>query len=209
MSAAYVLSAVLATSAFAVAAFFMPLRFCAIAGIYVLVQLLYTLLLKKVPYVDVFVISTGFVLRAVAGAVALDVRISPWLLLCTFLLSLFLALCKRRHEKLLLSDDDAANHRESLHGYDCRALDAQIAVTAASTVVCYAIYTLSAETAARFGTGYLGLTLPFVVFGVFRYLALVYRHEGGGRPEKIMLTDRVMLFTLVCYAAATAAILFC
>lgn len=206
---AYSASAALAGVTFALSALFLPTGFVAVIGAYVLMQLLYTCLLKRYPYIDVFVISTGFVLRAIAGAVAIDVRISSWLLLCTFLLSLFLALCKRRHEKLLLADaEDAIGHRESLEGYDCRALDAQIAVTAASTVVCYAIYTLSAETARRFGTDWLGVTVPFVVFGIFRYLALVYRHEAGGRPERVMLTDRIMLATLVCYAMCAVAVLF-
>lgn len=207
--AAYACSIFIAVFSLVVTGLFMPAGFGAIIVAYLAMQILYTVLLKRIPYVDVFVISCGFVLRAVAGAVALDVRISQWLLLCTFLLSLFLALCKRRHEKVILTEDDAVSHRQSLHGYDCRALDSQIAVTAGATVVCYSIYTLSAETVERFGTAWLGLTVPFVVFGIFRYLALVYRHEEGGRPEKVMLTDKIMLVTLICYAICAVLILFC
>ena len=168
-------------------------------------QVAYTYFLKRVSYVDVFVISIGFVMRAAAGALALTVRISPWLLLCTFLLSLFLALCKRRHEKVLL-EDEADGHRAALAGYDRQLLDLQIGVTASATLVCYAIYTLSAETVARFHTNRLGLTIPFVVFGLFRYLELVYQHDAGGRPEKVLLTDKVMICTVLSYLATVVLI---
>jgi 4-hydroxybenzoate polyprenyltransferase len=183
----------------------LPHAFTAVLGGYVAMQAVYTFALKRIPYVDVFVIATGFVLRAIAGATALSVRISPWLLLCTFLLALFLALCKRRHEKVLL-EDAGAQHREALAGYDRGLLDMQIGITSAATLVCYAIYTLSPETVQRFGTSRLGLTIPFVVFGIFRYLELVYRHDEGGRPEKVMLTDKVLIATVACYAATALAV---
>ncbi len=183
----------------------LPHAFTAVLAGYCALQAVYTFLLKRVPYVDVFVIASGFVLRAVAGATALAVRISPWLLLCTFLLALFLALCKRRHEKVLLEGAEG-DHREALSGYDRHVLDVQIAVTSAATVVCYAIYTLAAETVERFGTSRLGLTVPFVVFGIFRYLDLVYRHDEGGRPEKVLLTDRILLATVAAYALAALLI---
>ena len=177
-----------------------------LAGGYVALQLAYTFWLKRVALLDVFMISAGFVLRAIGGAVAIDVRISPWLLLCTFLLALFLGLCKRRHEKRLLDDVDAREHRPALAGYDERLLDILIGIAGASTVVAYALYTLSTETVARFGTARLGLTIPIVVFGIFRYLDLVYRREEGGRPEKVLLTDRVLLATVALYALAALAV---
>jgi 4-hydroxybenzoate polyprenyltransferase len=179
--------------------------FAAVAGAYLVLQAAYTLGLKRLAFVDVFVIAIGFVLRAMGGALAVDVRLSPWLLLCTFLLALFLALCKRRHEKLLLAQDEAG-HRVALDGYSSRLLDQTLAITAAATIVCYAMYALSEETARRFGTHGLGLTIPFVVFGVFRYLDLVYRHEQGGRPEKVLLTDRVLLATILLYGLTTLAV---
>ena len=145
--------------------------------------------------------------RAVGGALAIDVRISPWLLLCTFLLALFLGLCKRRHEKRLLADSDAQQHREALAGYEEGLLDMLIGIAASAAVVTYAIYTLSPDTEAKFGTSRLGLTIPFVVFGVFRYLDLVYRHEQGGRPEKVLLTDRTLIVTVLLYALAALAVL--
>lgn len=176
----------------------LPVKFTAVLAAYVVMQLLYTFFLKQIAYVDVFIIATGFVMRAMAGALALSVRISPWLLLCTFLLALFLALCKRRHEKILLVED-GEDHREALAGYNPRLLDIQIGVTAAATLVCYAMYTLSAETVERFGTSGLGLTIPFVVFGIFRYLDLVFTHDHGGRPEKVLLSDKVLIITILCY----------
>lgn len=183
----------------------LPSAFTVVLGGYCLMQFVYTYGLKRIPYVDVFVIATGFVLRAIAGATVLTVRISPWLLLCTFLLALFLALCKRRHEKVLL-EDAGEQHREALAGYDVYLLDMQIAITSCATLVCYAIYTLSEETIRRFGTNRLGLTIPFVVFGIFRYLELVYRHDEGGRPEKVLLTDKVLIATLACYTLTALAV---
>jgi 4-hydroxybenzoate polyprenyltransferase len=182
-----------------------PALFGGILGGYAVVQLFYTFALKRIPYVDVFVIASGFVLRAAAGAAALSVRMSPWLLLCTSLLALFLALCKRRHEKILL-DEAGGQHREALAGYDRHLLDIQIGIASSATLVCYAIYTLSEETVQRFGTNRLGLTIPFVMFGLFRYLELVYRHDEGGRPEKVLLTDKVLIATVACYLLATLTI---
>lgn len=166
---------------------------------YLALQTLYTFGLRRVAFVDAFIIAIGFVIRAVAGAVAISVRISPWLLLCAFLLALFLALCKRRHEKVIM-ETAKGQTRESLGGYDTRVLDQAIAVVSASTVVSYALYTLSEETVVRFGTNRLGLTIPFVLFGILRYLDLVYRQEQGGRPEKVLLTDRVLIVTILLYA---------
>ena len=180
-------------------------HFALIVTAYVAIQTAYSCGLKRVALIDSFVIAGGFVLRAIAGAVVLNAEISPWLLLCTFLLALFLALCKRRHEKLLLNED-GGEHRPSLDGYDQRLLDQLIAVTASMTVVCYAIYTLWPDTTAKFGTSGLGFTIPFVIFGVFRYLDLVYRREKGGRPEKVLLTDGPTIVNLVLYALAVAVI---
>ncbi|MFZ4394981.1 MAG: decaprenyl-phosphate phosphoribosyltransferase [Kiritimatiellia bacterium] len=174
---------------------------------YVAMQLAYTCGLKRVALLDVFLIATGFVMRAMAGALVIDVRISPWLLLCTFLLALFLGLCKRRHEKRLLVDSAAQQHREALAGYKEKLLDRLISGTGAATVAAYAIYTLWPETVVRFGTCRLGLTIPFVAFGIFRYRYLVYQREQGGRPEKVLLTDRVLIATVLLYALAALAVL--
>ena len=176
-----------------------------VVAAYIGIQLVYSLGLKHVALLDVFVISAGFVLRAVGGAVALEIEISPWLLLCAFFLALFLALCKRRHEKVNLSEL-GGKQRASLDHYDARLLDQLIAIISSSTVVCYAIYTLSPDTASKFGSKPLGLTIPFVLFGIFRYLDLVYRHDKGDRPEKILLTDLPILVNMALYGIAVILI---
>jgi 4-hydroxybenzoate polyprenyltransferase len=172
---------------------------------YVLIQAAYTLWLKHVALLDVFVIAAGFVLRALAGAVVLGVLISPWLLLCTFVLALFLALCKRREEKRQ-GDETVSEQRASLAAYDSRLLDQLIVICAAATIVCYALYTLWPETVDKFGTHALGFTVPFVVFGVFRYMDLAYRHSKGERPEKVLLTDIPLIVTILLYGLTVLAI---
>jgi len=164
--------------------------------LYTVVQCAYSGMLKRLPYVDVAVIAAGFVLRAVAGAAVIAARISPWLLGCAFLLSLFLALCKRRHERML-----ARESRAALNGYHPAVLDAAIVLAAAATIGVYACYTLAADTVARFGTRALGFTTVFVALGVGRYLKLVYGRNAGdvGRPERVLLTDRILWLILLGY----------
>ena len=157
-------------------------------------QCAYTGFLKKVPYVDVMVIAAGFVLRAVAGAAAMAVRISPWLLLCAFALSLFLALCKRRHEMSV-----AIASRAALKKYHPRVLDVLIGLSAVGTLVVYTRYTLGADTVARFGTSALAFTAVFVALGLARYIRLLYTKEDVGRPERVLLTDKVLWLILAGY----------
>ena len=176
----------------------------AVLGAYLALQVAYTLGLKRIPLVDVIVISVGFVLRALAGAVVVHVPISPWLLLCAMLLALFLGLCKRRHEKVNLAGQGT---RESLDGYDERLLDMLIAMMGAASLVCYSIYTLWPETVDKFGTPWLGATIPFVIFGLFRYMDLVYRQDQGDRPEHILLTDGPLLADVALYGATVLGIL--
>ena len=181
-------------------AFWISRPFALILCVYIGLQFIYTFWLKHIALVDIFIIALGFVLRAAGGGLAMPVPIpiSPWLLVCAFLLALFLALCKRRHEKLLL-EEAAGAHRASLEFYDTKLLDQLIAIVSATTIVSYAIYTLSTETAHKFGTTLLAITIPFVMFGIFRYLDLVYRKEGGGRPEKTLLTDVVLIIDLCLF----------
>lgn len=180
-------------------------RFLAVVVGYLVLQIVYSFILKQVALVDIFVIAGGFVLRAIAGAVVTDVTISPWLLLCTFLLALFLALCKRRHEKIVLADNDAES-RASLSKYDTQLLNQLIAIVSSATIVSYALYTLWPETVEKFDTAMLGFTIPFVMFGIFRYLDLVYRHEKGDRPEKILLTDIPLLVDIALYGICVIVI---
>jgi len=189
----------------AVCSWILSSHFFLVVTAYVFLQVVYTLFLKKVALVDVFVIAGGFVLRAIAGAVVINVYISEWLLLCTFLLALFLALCKRRHEKIVL-EDNSAEQRVSLNKYDTQLLNQLIAIVSSATIVSYSIYTLWPDTVEKFGTTQLGLTIPFVMFGVFRYLDIVYRHEKGDRPEKILLTDIPLLVDIALYGITVITI---
>ena len=176
----------------------------AVLGAYLALQIVYTLGLKRLALVDVIVIALGFVLRALAGAVVIHVRISPWLLVCALILALFLGLCKRRHEKVNLA---GLGTRDALDGYDERLLDLLIGMTGAASLVCYSIYTLWPETVAKFGTPWLGATIPFVVFGLFRYMDLVYRRDQGDRPEHILLTDVPLMADVALYGLAVLGVL--
>ena len=167
----------------------------------------YSLWLKHVVIVDVIVVAAGFVLRAVGGAVAVDVEISGWLLICTILMALFLALGKRRHEYLTLGEA-AADHRRILAEYSAGLLDQMIAVVTASTVTAYALYTMSPETVAKFDTHLLPATLPFVLYGIFRYLYLLYRRQLGGNPSEVVLHDRPLLVNTVLWIVAVTVIIY-
>ena len=166
----------------------------AVILLYTVMQCAYTGFLKKIPYVDVMVIAAGFVLRAIAGAAAMDVRISPWLLLCAFALSLFLALCKRRHEISV-----AIASRAALKKYHPRVLDALIVLSALGALGIYTRYTLAADTIRRFGTRLLPYTAIFVALGLARYIQLLYTKEDVGRPERVLLTDKILWLILAGY----------
>ena len=163
---------------------------------FLVLQGVYSLGLKHVVLLDVFVIAALFVLRSAAGAAAVDVRISSWLLLVTALLALFLALAKRRSELVL-----PGSSRPVLDGYSLAFVDQLIAVTVACTIAAYAIYTVTAHSPA------LTATIPFVVFGLFRYLLLVHRDDLGEEPENVLLTDKPLVAAVVLWAVTAAAIL--
>lgn len=169
---------------------------------YSLMQVCYSGFLKRLPYVDVIVIAAGFVLRAMAGTTVLGVRLSPWLLACAFSLSLFLALCKRRHEKLVCEESRAA-----LTGYHLPTLDMLVAATAMITLALYVAYTLVPATVQRYSCGaMLAFTAIPVALGLIRYLKLTYSKADVGRPEKIFLSDRILWCVLLSYAATAAAV---
>ena len=155
---------------------------------------------------DLFVIAAGFVLRVAAGAEAIPVPISSWLFVCTVLISLFLGTAKRRHE--LCSLEKAEDHRATLGRYSPYLLDQMIAITAAATVVSYSLYTLSEETIRKFGTDKLKWTIPFVLFGLFRYLYLVHVRKQGDQPEKVLLTDIPLLLNVLLYGAVVVLVLY-
>ncbi len=189
-----------------VLAFFVNLHVLWIVGAYLVLQLFYSFWLKHVVILDLFVIAAGFVMRVAAGAEAIPVPISSWLFVCTVLISLFLGTAKRRHE--LCSLEKAENHRATLGRYSPYLLDQMIAITAAATVVSYSLYTLSEETVAKFGTDALKWTIPFVLFGLFRYLYLVHVREKGDQPEKLLLTDVPLLVNIILYGATVLGVLY-
>lgn len=168
---------------------------------YVLLNISYSMGLKRIALVDVMIVAMGFVLRAVAGAEVIDVGISPWLVVCTLLLALFLGFGKRRWELVALGGE-ATSHRAALSGYTTHLLDQLIAVTTASTVVAYSLYTLAPETQAKFGTDQLIWTLPFVLFGVFRYLWLIHGAQQGGNPTSALLRDWPIVVTALAWLVA-------
>jgi 4-hydroxybenzoate polyprenyltransferase len=182
-------------------------RFGLVAVGYGVLLTAYSVWLKHLVILDVLTVAVGFVLRAVAGAVAVDADISGWLLICTVLIALFLALGKRRHEYLTLHGDAAA-HRPILAEYSEGFIDQMIAVVTASTVTAYALYTMSPETVAKFQTRLLPLTLPFVLYGIFRYLYLLYRRELGGNPSDLVLSDRALLLNTVFWIGALLVLIY-
>jgi 4-hydroxybenzoate polyprenyltransferase len=202
-----VATACLLAGAGLVGAFALGTRFGLVAAAYLGLLILYSGPLKHIVIIDVLTIAIGFVLRAVAGAVAVDVEISHWLLVCTILLALFISLAKRRHELTLLAGE-ASTHRPILGEYSPYLLDQMIAVVTASTLIAYIFYTISPETEQKFGTQWLGLTIPFPLYGIFRYLYLIHQRAGGGSPADLLLTDRPLLSCVALWAIFVALLIY-
>ena len=205
-STAAIAATILGVVSLAAAVLLSPM-FAVLSATYVALLILYSIVLKHLVIIDALTIAAGFVLRAAAGAVAVFVPISHWLLVCTTLLALFLVLSKRRHELTLLADG-AMTHRPILEEYSPYLLDQMIAVVTASTLVAYSVYSTSTETAERLNTTRLGLTIPFVLYGIFRYLYLVHQKRAGGSPADLLLTDRPLLACVGLWALSVALILY-
>ena len=169
-----------------------------VLGLYIIINYAYSIYIKHLVILDVMSIAAGFVLRAIAGGVAITVPVSPWLLVCTSLLALFLGFSKRRHELSLLTNE-ATGHRKSLEHYSIPFLDQMTSVVTSSTVVAYSFYTLSPDTIQHLGTKWLFLTIPFVLYGIFRYLYLIFKREEGGNPTKLLLTDPPLLICVILW----------
>jgi 4-hydroxybenzoate polyprenyltransferase len=197
---ALVTAGVLAALALAIGAALDPLTLGLIAA-FLALQAAYSLRLKHVVLIDVLVIAGLFVLRAVAGGTAVHVKISDWLVLCTALLALFLGFAKRRGELVLAGNGDAQSSRAVLDSYSLELVDQLLTVVAASTVVAYGLYALENKASAMVAT------MPFVLFGVFRYLLLVHRDNLGEEPEKVLLGDRQLIGAVVLWALTAAVIL--
>jgi 4-hydroxybenzoate polyprenyltransferase len=182
-------------------------NFALAALTYLLLNVLYSFWLKEVLILEAITVSLGFVIRAVAGALAIGIKIGDWLLICTMLLALFLTLCKRRHELTSLNEG-ASNHRRILSEYSPYLLDQMIAVVTASCVTAYAFGATAQETFETFHTRRLAWTIPFVLYGIFRYLYLVHRKEQGGSPTDVLLTDLPLLLDVALWGLATVAIVY-
>jgi 4-hydroxybenzoate polyprenyltransferase len=200
--AALIAGAVLALSSFVLAWMVTPLL-AAVVGCYAALITAYTLYLKRVVIIDVFVIAGGFLLRAVAGAVAVNVPISAWLMLCTVLLALFLGFCKRRNEMMTLQGS-ALLHRDALRGYTPQILDQFILLTASSTIMAYAMYTFTSTYVPENDT--MMITVPIVAFAMFRYLYLVYARKLGGAPESLLFRDLPLLGAVVLWGLSVMVI---
>ena len=178
-----------------------------VAAGYVLLNIAYSLFLKHMVILDVMVIAAGFLLRAIGGGLAIDVPISSWFILCTMLLSLFLGFVKRRQELVLL-DEGASDHRRILEEYNAHFLDQMISVVTAGALITYAMYTMSPDVMAKLGTNHLNLTVPFVVYGLLRYLYLVYRRGLGDSPAETLLGDVPLIVNGALWLATLVGVLY-
>jgi 4-hydroxybenzoate polyprenyltransferase len=206
-----VTQAVLFAVALALVSFILSLAlgrvFLAIAVLYIALQFAYSLWAKQFVVIDVVAVAIGFVLRAFAGGAAIDAEVSPWLAFITFVLALLLVLGRRRHELVALGDG-AAVHRDALSQYSIRLIDQMIAIVAGATLVSYMIYTASAEVEAKLGTRHLYLTVPFVAFGILRYLYLIDERNEGGDPAQLLTRDIPLLLAVILWIAADILLLY-
>ena len=179
----------------------------AITAAYLLATFAYSVGLKRVFLLDVMIVALGFVLRAAAGAACIGAEISPWLLVCSFLLALFLALGKRRAELVLLGED-AATHRPALGQYSLPLVDSWLTALSGAAIVSYALYTQSQRTVEHFGTTNLLYTVPFVIYALFRYQHHVVRQDAGGDPGALLVQDRGLWVALLGWALTAAAVIY-
>ncbi|MDP8254693.1 MAG: decaprenyl-phosphate phosphoribosyltransferase [Candidatus Alcyoniella australis] len=182
--------------------------FLMIIAIYLALQFAYSFWLKNLVIIDVMVLAAGFLLRVLAGGAAIGVNEpTNWVVICTVLLALFLGFGKRRHELVIMAEN-AKEHRKILEEYSPYFLDQMMAVVTASTVVAYALYTMDPDTIAVLGTDKLVLTVPFVLYGIFRYLYLVHQREEGGSPSRVLISDVPLLIDVAMWFVAVLAVLY-
>jgi 4-hydroxybenzoate polyprenyltransferase len=201
------LAAVLLFTLAGICAWILNPAFAAVVAIYLTTCLAYSLKLKNIVILDVILIASGFVLRAVSGAVLLNVVASEWLVLCTSMVALLIGFGKRRHELTLL-EGAAGNHRPSLGDYSIGFLDAIMNICAGAAVLTYALYTKADDTVARVGSRGMLVTIPFVVYGVFRYLFLIHRREAGGDPVQILFRDRPTMLNLLLWITTAGFVIY-
>lgn len=189
------------------ASFCFNLEFALVMAIYLVLTLSYTFYLRNVVILDILVVAMGFVLRAIAGGVVINVAVSTWLLICTLLLALFLVISKRRYELTRLGAGGEV-FRESLKGYSLNFIDQMVAIVTSTTLVAYSLYTISDVTVQKFHSDKLKYTIPFVLYGIFRYLYIVYHQKLGESPEVILVKDKPFLINILLWSIAVVMILY-
>ena len=177
-------------------------------ALYFLLNILYSLVLKNIVLLDIFSIAAGFMLRVLAGAFAIDVSVSSWLILTTMFISLFLAVMKRRSELNLAENLEFVATRKVLQYYSKNFADQMATVASAGVIICYALYTVAERTVTIFHTDNLIYTTPFVVFGIFRYMYLVYMNKKGENTTEVMITDPAMIVNVLLYILTTTLIIY-
>lgn len=191
----------------AIGSFALNRSFAFVVSVYLLICIAYSLRLKDIVILDVILIASGFVLRAVSGAVLINVAPSEWLVLCTSMVALLIGFGKRRHELVLL-EENAGSHRRSLNDYSIDFLNSIMNICAGAAVVTYALYTRADETITRVGSNAMLITIPFVVYGVFRYLFLIYKRQAGGDPVQILLHDRPTLLNILLWIVTVGLVIY-
>ncbi|MGA7160470.1 MAG: decaprenyl-phosphate phosphoribosyltransferase [Bacteroidota bacterium] len=192
----------------AIVSFSLPLGFQLVLSSYLVLQILYSIALKKIVILDVFIIASGFMLRVLAGAEVIDVMISDWIVLCTMFLSLFLALAKRRGEIAVFHLTESRSERKVLEEYDVNFLDGTMMITSSGMAISYALYTVAERTVTAFGTDYLIFTTIFVLFGIFRYLFLVMKKNMGENSVVIIFRDKPMFINLCLWFLSCVLIIY-
>ncbi|MHB8877969.1 MAG: decaprenyl-phosphate phosphoribosyltransferase [Myxococcaceae bacterium] len=182
-------------------------EFAYVAAGYVGLQVLYSVLLKRLVILDVMIIALGFIIRVVGGGVAIGVQLSNWLFLCTLLLAVFLGFAKRRAEVSSL-EGEQLKHRENLNEYSLPMLDQMMSIVAASCILAYGLYTVARETVEHVGSDRLKFTVPFVIYGIFRYLFLIHKRGAGGSPERVLLSDPPLIADLALFVGVAAWALY-
>ena len=204
-AAATTVAVLLAIGTLALSLTFGGWRFGLCALMYMGLTTAYTLRLKHVVIIDLLVLASGFVLRTIAGAWVIPVPISEWLVLCTLLLALFLAISKRRGELIAVSQG-RRHARPILSEYSAAMLDQMSAIVTSALLMSYALYTIQSETAIRHHLAMMA-TIPFVIYGIFRYLYLIHRHDKGETPDEVLLQDRPLIVAILLWALTTGAII--
>jgi len=189
-------------------AYFVNLNTLIVILVYIFVNIIYSIKIKNVVILDVMFIALGFILRMIAGATAIEVSFSNWILLTTFCISLFLGFGKRRGEMLLTNNNTQKNSRFVLKLYSMQFLDYMIMSSVTLTIISYALYTIDSEVIKRFGTDKLIFTVPLVIYGIFRYLYVIYRSDSDGDPTEVVLKDKSIISVVLLWILLVIGLIY-